>query len=63
MARLFPHSGYDFGDRLWTLPADGTVPGLENWRWLHTHGHVSLFRETDGTLLAGDALTTMDMDS
>ena len=31
-----------------------------NW---YTPGHVSLFREADGTLLAGDALATMDMDS
>lgn len=67
LARLFPHGGYDFGDRVQPLPADGDVPGAENWRWVHTPGHtpghVSLFRETDGTLLAGDALATMDMDS
>jgi glyoxylase-like metal-dependent hydrolase (beta-lactamase superfamily II) len=67
MARLFPHGGYDFGDRVQPLPDDGGVPGLEDWRWIHTPGHtpghVSLFRETYGTLLAGDALATMDMDS
>jgi glyoxylase-like metal-dependent hydrolase (beta-lactamase superfamily II) len=67
MARLFPHGGYDFGDHLTPLPTDGDVPGLPNWTFYHTPGHspghVSLFRETDGTLLAGDALTTMNMDS
>jgi glyoxylase-like metal-dependent hydrolase (beta-lactamase superfamily II) len=67
IARLFPHGGYDFGDRVRPLPADGRVPGLVNWRWVHTPGHtpghVSLFRETDGALLAGDALATMNMDS
>ena len=67
MARLFPHDGYDFGDRVRPLPSDGDVPGLPNWTFYHTPGHtpghVSLFRETDGTLLAGDALTTMNMDS
>lgn len=67
MARLFPHSGYDFGDRVRMLPDDGAVPGVENWRWIHTPGHtpghVSLFRETDSTLLAGDALATMNLDS
>jgi glyoxylase-like metal-dependent hydrolase (beta-lactamase superfamily II) len=67
MARLFPHSGYDFGDRVRPLPADGDVPGLPNWTFYHTPGHtpghVSLFRETDSTLLAGDALTTMNLDS
>ena len=67
MARLFPHNGYDFGDRVRPLPARGDAPGLPNWTFYHTPGHtpghVSLFRETDGTLLAGDALTTMNLDS
>jgi glyoxylase-like metal-dependent hydrolase (beta-lactamase superfamily II) len=67
LARLFPRSGYDFGDRVRPLPDDGSVPGLEYWRWVHTPGHtpghVSLFREMDGTLLAGDALATINMDS
>ncbi|MDP9426202.1 MAG: MBL fold metallo-hydrolase [Actinomycetota bacterium] len=67
MARLFPHGGYDFGDRVRPLPDDGDVPGLRDWRWIHTPGHtpghVSLFRETDGTLLAGDAVATMNLDS
>lgn len=67
IARLFPHGGYDFGDRVQPLPTDGGVPGAENWHWVHTPGHtpghVSLFRKTNGTLLAGDALATMDMDS
>ena len=67
MARAFPDSGYDFGGRVRELPAEGTVPGLPRWRWLHTPGHspghVSLWRESDRTLLAGDAFATMDLDS
>lgn len=67
MSRFFPTSGYDFGERVLPLPADGSVPGLPEWRWIHTPGHspghVSLFRESDRTLIAGDALATMDMDS
>ncbi len=67
MSRLFPHSGQDFGDRVLPLPNSGEAPGPPHWRWIHTPGHtpghVSLFRETDGTLLAGDALATMNMDS
>ena len=67
LARLFPRSGHDFGDRVRPLPEDGSVPGIQNWRWVHTPGHtpghVSLLRETDRVLLAGDALATMDMDS
>lgn len=67
MSRLMPDHGYDFGDRVRKLPADGGVPGLPDWRWLHTPGHtpghVSLYRETDGVLLAADAFATMNLDS
>ena len=67
MSRIMPDHGYDFGDRLRTLPADGGIPGLQGWRWLHTPGHtlghVSLFREADAALLAGAAFATMDLDS
>lgn len=67
MARMFPHTGYDFGDRVRPLPEDGSVPGMEDWRWLHTPGHapghISLFRDEDKMLLAGDALATMNLDS
>jgi glyoxylase-like metal-dependent hydrolase (beta-lactamase superfamily II) len=43
------------------------VPGLPDWRWIHTPGHtpghVCLFRPEDRVLLAGDALATVDADS
>ena len=45
----------------------GPLPGFADWRWVHTPGHapghVAFYRESDRTLLAGDALATMDMDS
>jgi len=67
MSRAFPHSGYDFGERVQQLPADGTVPGMPDWIWIHTPGHtaghISLFRERDRFLIAGDALATVDQDS
>ena len=67
LSRLMPDHGYDFGERVQTLRADGGVPGLADWRWMHTPGHtpghVSLFREADGVLLAGDAFATMNLDS
>jgi len=67
LSRLFSTSGTDLGERVRALPEDGSVPGLPEWRWLHTPGHtaghVSLFRDGDRVLLAGDALTTMDLDS
>ena len=67
MSRVMPDHGYDFGDRVQTLPEDGSLPGLPDWRWLatpgHTPGHVSLYRAADGVLLAGDAFATMNLDS
>jgi glyoxylase-like metal-dependent hydrolase (beta-lactamase superfamily II) len=49
------------------LPADGSIPELQDWRWIHTPGHtpghISLFRETDGVLIAGDALVTTLQES
>lgn len=64
---LFPHHGYDFGDRVRPLPADGTIPHLSDWRWIHTPGHspghVSLFRDADRTLIAGDAFVTQKQES
>ena len=67
LSRFFPRSGIDLGRRVQPLPADGSVPHLPEWRWLHTPGHtvghVSLFRERDGVLLAGDAVATVDLDA
>lgn len=67
MSRAFPHSGYDFKDRVQSLPADGTLPAVPGWRYLHTPGHtaghISLFRERDRVLIAGDALATVNQES
>lgn len=66
LARGFSRRGRTLGARLFELSGD-SIPGVTGWRWLHTPGHtaghVSLFRDSDGTLLAGDAVLTMDMDS
>lgn len=67
MSRVFPHGGYDFGNRVRQIPENGELAELPNWKILHTPGHtaghISLFRESDRTLLAGDALATMNLDS
>lgn len=66
-APLYPHRGIDLGSAVHPLPADGTVPGAEGWRWIHTPGHspghVSLFRDSDRTLIAGDAFITVKQES
>lgn len=67
MSRFFPHSGYDFGNRVQAIAENGEIAELPHWKILHTPGHtaghISLWRESDRTLLAGDALTTMNLDS
>jgi len=67
LSRFYPRGPIDLGDRLQTLPADGSVPEMPGWRWLHTPGHtpghVALFRESDRTLIAGDAFVTTKQES
>ncbi len=67
MSRLFPHSGDDFGSRIHPIPDTGELAEMPGWKIIHTPGHtaghVSLFRAADRTLLAGDALATMNMDA
>lgn len=67
MSPGFPHTGINLGYRAAALPKDGSVPGMKNWKWIHTpghtQGHISLFREKDKTLIAGDAFTTTKQES
>lgn len=67
LSMLYPRGPYDFGHRMRELPADGSVPGMTGWRWVHTPGHtpghVSLFRDSDRTLIAGDAFVTTKQES
>ena len=70
MARLagwYPTGPVDVSASLQALPEDGSVPHLPGWRWLHTPGHspghISLWREEDGTLIVGDAFVTTKAES
>ena len=67
LSPLFPRSPVDVGERLRDLPADGSIPVLPGWRWLHTPGHsvghVSFWRESDRALIAGDAFITTAAES
>jgi glyoxylase-like metal-dependent hydrolase (beta-lactamase superfamily II) len=64
---LYPRSPINLGRRAQHLPEDGSVPFLEEWRWVHTPGHspghVSFFRERDRVLIAGDAFVTTKQES
>ncbi|KMY43236.1 metallo-beta-lactamase family protein [Bacillus sp. FJAT-27916] len=67
IARFFPNHGIDIGNKVQPLPDDGTVPYMPGWQWLHTPGHtpghVSLFREEDCFLIAGDAFVGVKQES
>jgi glyoxylase-like metal-dependent hydrolase (beta-lactamase superfamily II) len=67
MSRFFPRKPIDLGESIMPLPEDGSVPVIGEWRWLHTPGHapghVSLFRDYDRALVAGDAFVTTKQES
>lgn len=67
LSPLYPRSPVNVGARLRRLPPDGSVPGMPGWTWLHTPGHtpghISLWRESDRTLIAGDAIVTTGQES
>lgn len=67
MSPTFPRHSIDLGKRVHPLPADGSVPGMLEWRWVHTPGHtpghICLFRDSDRVLLAADAFTTVKQES
>jgi glyoxylase-like metal-dependent hydrolase (beta-lactamase superfamily II) len=67
LCRAYSRGPIDLGPRVRPLPGDGTVPGMPGWRWVHTPGHtpghVSLFRDADRFLIAGDAFVTTKQES
>ena len=67
MSPMFPVEPVDLGDHIKSLPADGSIPHMDGWRWVHTPGHspghVSLFRAGDRTLIVGDAFVTVKQES
>jgi glyoxylase-like metal-dependent hydrolase (beta-lactamase superfamily II) len=67
ISSIYPHEPIDITQVLQELPADGSVPGMPGWRWVHTPGHspghVSLFRDADRFLISGDAFVTVKQDS
>lgn len=67
LSRFYPRGPIDVSRWLQPLPSDGTVPGMPGWRWIHTPGHtpghVSFWRDSDRTLIAGDAFITTNQES
>ena len=67
LSALYPRGPVDVSPWLQTLPNDGSVPYMPGWQWLHTPGHtpghISLWREDDRALIAGDAFITTKQES
>jgi glyoxylase-like metal-dependent hydrolase (beta-lactamase superfamily II) len=63
----YPKGPINASEFLRELPEDGSITELEDWKWIHTPGHtpghISLFREKDGVLIAGDAFVTTMQES
>lgn len=64
---MYPNEPINLGQAVKALPKDQSVPGLDDWKWIHTPGHapghVSFFRDKDAMLLSGDAFITVKQDS
>lgn len=67
LSPMFPNEPVNLGSHVTALPGDGSIPHMSGWRWIHTPGHtpghISLFRDQDRSLIAGDALITVKQDS
>jgi len=67
LSPLFPNEPINLGKHVEGLPSEGSIPFMPGWRWLHTPGHspghISLFRDDDRVLIAGDAFVTVRQDS
>lgn len=64
---VYPNEGINLGSKVKSLPENGDMPFMPDWRYIHTPGHtpghISLYRESDGVLIAGDAFVTVDQES
>jgi len=67
MSFLYPNSPINIWKHIKALPPKGDIPGLSGWKYVHTPGHapghISLFRERDSVLIAGDAFVTTQQES
>jgi glyoxylase-like metal-dependent hydrolase (beta-lactamase superfamily II) len=67
MSFIYPSRPINLQTKIFALPEDGSVPALKEWTYLHTPGHapghISLFREEDKVLIAGDAFVTTNQQS
>lgn len=67
LAGFYPTRPANVEARLMPLPADGRVPFMPGWQWIHTPGHsvghVSFWNPESRSLIAGDAFITTAQES
>lgn len=67
LSKFYPRRPIDLGDRVQALPSDGSVPFMPGWRYVatpgHSPGHISLVRDRDRAVIAGDAVITTRQES
>lgn len=64
---MYPKGPIDVSENVKKLPDNNAIPGFPEWKYIHTPGHtpghISLFRESDKVLIAGDAFVTTKAES
>lgn len=67
LSPLFPQKPLQLSKWLHTITEEQEISFLQGWKIIHTPGHtpghISLFREDDRTLIAGDVVTTENPES
>ena len=67
MSFLYPKGPIDVSEYVEKLPDNNSIPGFPEWKYMHTPGHtpghISLYREQDKVVIAGDAFVTTKAES
>ncbi|WP_345955340.1 MBL fold metallo-hydrolase [Mucilaginibacter sp. PAMB04168] len=67
MSVLYPKKPIDLGNRVHALQENGGLPYLPEWLFVftpgHAPGHISLWRQRDKLIIAGDAFVTTKQES
>jgi glyoxylase-like metal-dependent hydrolase (beta-lactamase superfamily II) len=67
MSVLYPKKPIDLGKQVHALNENGSLPFLNDWLFIftpgHAPGHISLWRQSDKLLIAGDAFVTTKQES
>jgi glyoxylase-like metal-dependent hydrolase (beta-lactamase superfamily II) len=67
LARFFPSRTVNLGERVKVWDGDITAFGVSGWQAVftpgHAPGHYAFYRPDGGVLIAGDAVTTMNLDN